>query len=62
VPFPDAPNVPALLAIHVPQQPEHDRLRRLVLLQVDQQLPEGPGLRVPPQIADPISAVEVGEA
>jgi hypothetical protein len=42
--------------------PKHDRSRRLVLLQVDQQLAEGPGLRVPPEGADRVGAVEVGEA
>jgi hypothetical protein len=41
-----------------------DRLRprRLVLLQVDQQLAEGPRLRVPPELADPLDAVQIGKA
>jgi hypothetical protein len=38
--------VRVLLPLHLRQQPEHDRPRRLVLLQVDQQLPEGPSLRL----------------
>ena len=42
------------------QQSEHNRPRRPVLLQVDQQLAEGPRLRVPPELADPVGAVEVG--
>ena len=35
--------------------------RRLVLLQVDQQLTEGPRLRVPPELTDPVGPIEVGE-
>jgi hypothetical protein len=38
------------------------RPRRLVLLQVDQQLPKSPCLRVSRESADPVGAVEVGEA
>jgi hypothetical protein len=51
----------ALLPFHLRQESEHDRPRRLVLLQVDQQLAEGPGLRVPPELADPLGPVEVRE-
>jgi len=32
-----------------------------VLLAVDQQFGEGAGLRVPPELADPVGPVEVGE-
>ena len=39
---------------------EH-RPERPILLAVDQELGERPRLRVPPELADPISAVEVGE-
>jgi hypothetical protein len=35
---------------------------RPVLLAVDQQFAEGPGLRVPPEGADRVGSVEVGEA
>jgi hypothetical protein len=43
------------------EQPEDDSPRRLVLLQVDQQLAEGPRLRVTPEGADRVGTVEVGE-
>ncbi len=39
-----------LLPLHLGQQPEHDRPRHLVLLQVDQQLAEAPYLRVHPEL------------
>ena len=32
-----------------------------VLLAVDQELGEGPARRVPPELADPIGSLEVGE-
>jgi hypothetical protein len=51
-----------LLPFHLREQPEHNRPRRLVLLQVDQELPEGPCLLSAPELADPIGAVEVGES
>jgi hypothetical protein len=51
-----------LSPLHLPEQAEHDGPRRPVLLQVDQQLSEGPRLRVPPELADALGAVEVGEA
>jgi len=54
--------LPWLPPLHLSQEAEHDRPRRLVLLQVDQQLAEGPCLGVPPELADPLGAVEVGEA
>jgi hypothetical protein len=48
--------------LHLPQQPEDDRPCRSVLLQVDQQLPELSGLRVAPELTDPLGAVQVQEA
>jgi hypothetical protein len=51
-----------LLPLHLGQQPEDDRPPRLILLQVDQQLAEGPRLRAPPERADRVGAVEVGES
>jgi hypothetical protein len=44
------------------QESEDHRPRRIVLVQVDQQLAEGPSLRVPPELAYPVGPVEVGEA
>jgi hypothetical protein len=35
--------------------------QRPVLFAVDQQLGEGPRLRVPPELADPVGSLEVGE-
>ena len=32
-----------------------------VLLAVDQEFGEGPRLRVPPELADPVGSIEVGE-
>jgi hypothetical protein len=40
--------------------PEHDGSRRLVFLQVDQQLAEGPHLRTRPELADRVGSLEVG--
>jgi hypothetical protein len=45
----------------LPQHPDDHRPRRLILLQVDQQLAEAPSLRVPPELADPVGPLEVGE-
>jgi hypothetical protein len=42
--------------------PEDDRPRRLVLLQIDQQLTEATCLEGTPELADPLDAVEVREA
>jgi hypothetical protein len=50
-----------LLPLHLPEQPEHDRPQRLVLLAVDQQLGEGACYRVPPELADPVGSFELGE-
>jgi hypothetical protein len=41
--------------------PEHDRPRRLILLQVDQQLSEGPRRRVAPELTEPVGPLEVGQ-
>jgi hypothetical protein len=38
--------VAAMASLHLRLQSEHDRLRRLVLLEIDQQLAEGPRLGV----------------
>ena len=43
------------------QHPDEHRPERPVLLAVDQELGEGPRLRIPPELADPVGAVEVGE-
>src|SRR5215207_2747308 len=45
----------------LPQHPDEHRPERPVLLAVDQQLGEGARLGVPPELADPVGAVEVGE-
>jgi len=54
--------VRALFPSYLRQQPEHNRTRRLVFFQIDQQLAELPGLRVAPERADPLDSVEVREA
>jgi hypothetical protein len=48
--------------LHLPEQPEDDRPRRLVLLQVDQELGECAALWVAPELSDPVDPVEVWEA
>lgn len=45
----------------LPQHADQHRPRRLVLLQVDQQLAERLSLRVPPEGADRVRSVEVRE-
>jgi hypothetical protein len=50
-----------LLALSLPQHPDQHRPERPILFAVDQQLGEGPRLRVPPELADPVGALEVGE-
>jgi hypothetical protein len=42
------------------QHPDEHRSERPVLLAVDQELGEGPALRVAPELADPVGALEVG--
>jgi hypothetical protein len=49
------------LTVGLPQHPHQHRPQRPVLLAVDQQLGEGAALRVAPELADPVGAVEVGE-
>jgi len=48
-------------AVGFPQHPDEYRPERPVLLAVDQQLGEGAALRVTPELADSIGAVEVRE-
>jgi hypothetical protein len=50
-----------LLPFHLSQQPENDRPRGPVLLQINQQLAEAPSFGMAPELADPHGAVEVGE-
>ena len=45
----------------LPQHPDEHRPQRPVLLAVDQQLGEGAALRIAPELADPVGALEVGE-
>jgi hypothetical protein len=45
----------------LPQHPDEHRPQRPVLLAVDQELGERPRLRVPPELADPVYPLEVGE-
>ena len=45
----------------LPQHADEHGPQGPVLLAVDQQLSEGPALRVAPELADPVGAVEVGE-
>src|SRR5215216_6984887 len=47
--------------IRFPQHPDEHRPQRPVLLAVDQQLGEDARLRVPPELADPVGATEVGQ-
>jgi hypothetical protein len=47
--------------LSLPQHPDEHRSERPVLLAVDQEFGEGASLRVPPELADPIGALEVGE-
>ena len=43
------------------QHPDEHGPRRPVLLAVDQELGEGATLRVAPELADPVSSLEVGQ-
>jgi hypothetical protein len=43
----------------LPQHPDEHRSERPVLLAVDQELPEAPGFRMPPELANPLGALEV---
>jgi hypothetical protein len=47
--------------VPLPQHPDQHGPKRPILLAVDQQLGEGPRLRVPPELSDPVGALEVGE-
>jgi hypothetical protein len=48
-------------AVGFPQHPYEYRPERPVLLAVDQELGECPRLRIPPELADPVGSLEVGE-
>ena len=52
---------PGTDSARLPQHPDEHRPERPILLAVDQQLGEGPRLRVPVELADPVGPVEVGE-
>jgi hypothetical protein len=45
----------------LPQHPDQHRSERPVLLAVDQQLSEGPALRVAPELSDPVGSLQVRE-
>src|SRR4029453_3862494 len=45
--------------LRLPQHAHQDRPQRPVLLAVDQELGEGAGLRVAPELADPVGSLEV---
>ena len=47
--------------VGLPQHADQHCPERPVLLAVDQQLGESPGLRVPPELADPVGALELGQ-
>jgi hypothetical protein len=47
--------------IRFPQHPDQHRPEGPILLAIDQQLAEGPRLRVPPELADPVGALEARE-
>jgi hypothetical protein len=46
-------------AVSFPQHPDKHRPERPILLAVDQELGEGPALRIAPELADPLGAVEI---
>jgi hypothetical protein len=48
-------------AVRLPQHPDEYCAERPVLLAIDQELCEGPAVRVAPELADPVGALEVGE-
>jgi hypothetical protein len=48
-------------AVRLPQHPDEYCAERPVLLAIDQELCEGPAVRVAPELADPVGAFEVGE-
>jgi len=45
----------------LPEHADEPRSERSVLLAVDQQLGEGPALRVAPELSDPVGSLEIGE-
>jgi hypothetical protein len=54
-------SVGAGLPLALPQHPDQHRPERPILLAVDQELGEGATLRMAPDLADPVGAVEVAE-
>jgi hypothetical protein len=56
-----ARGAPSVSPIRLPQHPNQHRSQRPILLAVDQQLGEGATLGVPPELADPVGLLEVGE-
>ena len=50
----------AELALRFPQHPDEHGPQRPILLAVDQELGEGARLGVPPELAGPVGALEVG--
>ena len=53
--------MPLAPALRLPEHPYQHRPERPVLLAVDQELGEGPALRMTPELADSLGALEVGE-
>ena len=51
----------ALAPFHLPQHADQYRPERSILLAVDEQFGEGAALRVAPELADAVGAIEVGE-
>ena len=51
--------LPRRTVARLPQHPDQHRPERPILLAVDQQLGEGATLRVAPELADPVDALEV---
>jgi hypothetical protein len=56
-----APDKPSVSPIRVPQHPDQHRPECPVLLAVDQELGEGTGLRVAPELSYPVGSLKVGK-
>ena len=52
---------PLGVPVTLSQHPDQHRPQRPILLAVDQELGEGAGLRIAPELPDPVGTVEVGE-
>jgi hypothetical protein len=50
-----------LLTLHLPQHPDEHRPENPIFLAVDQQLGEGAGLGVPPELSDPVGTLGIGK-